>query len=97
MAVTVSGQHADPEIVRLLRGADLAGTTAFIAAFGAWPSEVQTVDRDVRPLLLQAGARCLAPVLHIVEDTATAPLDRFCRFWSPVVPSLLAGHVGVAS
>ncbi|ALL79586.1 hypothetical protein AD006_30750 (plasmid) [Pseudonocardia sp. EC080610-09] len=96
VAVTVSGRHADPEVIRLLRDADLAGATAFVAAVGAWPSEVQTADRDIRPLLLRAGATCLAPVLHVVDDSA-APIDRFCRFWSPVVPGLVAGQFGLAS
>lgn len=67
----------------------LAGCVAFLAAVGPWPGEVGTADRILRPRIQNAGALCLAPTLHVVDDSR-APIDTYCRYWRAAVVALAA-------
>lgn len=78
----------DPQLLELLRsGWDIGEAMVFIVTIGPWPQENQTADRRMRPLLLDAGAFCPAPSLHI-SNGLLAGMESYSRYWAPFVGSL---------
>ncbi|GAA4536687.1 hypothetical protein [Pseudonocardia xishanensis] len=64
------------------------GTMVFLVAVGAWPAEVGTADRVLRPVLARLGAWCPAPTLHLDVPAPRAIAD-YARYWRPVAGGVL--------
>jgi hypothetical protein len=90
VAIVASVGHGpvSPALLDALAERDsLAGCVAFLAAVGPWPAEVGTADRVLRPRIHRAGALCVAPTMHVVDD-ACAPIAAYCRYWRSAVTAL---------
>ena len=80
----------------------LDGRVVFALVLGGWPTEAGQAPERLVAELHRRGATCLAPALHLaagavarfgpapqVPGDTGAAISAYCRFWRPVVPSLI--------